>query len=197
MSKYRGVQREYKDRLFKYLFGSPARRELTLNLYNTVNGSHYPDPNALEFTTIEDFVYMGMKNYVSFLIDGSMCFIEEQSTPNPNMPARFFSYSGMAYSRRIKMDSGFDLYSLELQPLPDPIFICLCAAPNMKEERATLRLSDAFGPNSRGKLELVVDVININYGRNQEFLDSCPALKDYSWFISQFRYHLKNGKSPE
>ena len=147
MGKFRGVQREYKDRLFKFLFGSPARKELTLDLYNKINGSHYTDPDALEFTTIEDVVYMSMKNDVSFLIDGSMCFFEEQSTPNPNMPARFFSYAGMAYSRRMKTEPGFDLYSLDLQPLPDPIFICLCAAPGMKEDRETLRLSDAFGPN--------------------------------------------------
>ena len=43
----------------------------------------------------------------------------------------------------------------------------------------------------------MVDVININYGRNQKFLDSCPALKDYSFFISRFRYYLKEGKSPQ
>ena len=74
--KKSNVNREYKDRLFKFLFGSPSRRSWALDLYNAMNGSHYADENALVFTTIEDVVYMGMKNDVSFLIDSTMCFLE-------------------------------------------------------------------------------------------------------------------------
>ena len=35
------VNKEHKDRLFNYIFGSEENREWTLSLYNAVNGSHY------------------------------------------------------------------------------------------------------------------------------------------------------------
>lgn len=195
--KKSNVNREYKDRLFKFLFGSPSRRSWALDLYNAMNGSHYADENALVFTTIEDVVYMGMKNDVSFLIDSTMCFLEQQSTYNRNMPARFFAYSGMIYAKLMNESPDFDPYALDLQRLPDPMFVCLCNAPNWREERKTLRLSDAFGKNSRKRLELLVDVVNINYGRNKELLEACPPLKDYSFFVSRVRYYLKRGMTLE
>ena len=65
------VNREFKDRLFKFLVGSSLRKAWALSLYNAMNGSHYTDENALMFTTIEDVVYMGMKNDVSFLLDST------------------------------------------------------------------------------------------------------------------------------
>ena len=83
-----GMQREYKDRLFKFLFGSPERKELTLDLYNALNGTCYDDPQAIRLTTIENVVYMGMHNDVSFLIDNQMSVWEQQSTCNPNLPLR-------------------------------------------------------------------------------------------------------------
>ena len=61
MIKYRGenrVNREHKDRLFKMIFGRPENRELTLSLYNAINGSNYEDPDAIEITTIENAVYV-------------------------------------------------------------------------------------------------------------------------------------------
>ncbi len=37
------VSREYKDRLFKFIFGNPDNKQWTLNLYNAINDSHYTD----------------------------------------------------------------------------------------------------------------------------------------------------------
>ena len=62
------VNDEYKDRVFKYLFGNPAKREWTLALYNAVNGSSYENAEDIEYNTIEDAVYLGMRNDVSFII---------------------------------------------------------------------------------------------------------------------------------
>ena len=195
--KKSNVNREYKDRLFKFLFGSPLRKAWALQLYNAMNGSHYTDENALAFTTIEDVVYMGMKNDVSFLLDSTMCFLEQQSTYNRNMSARFFAYCGMIYAKLMKESPDFDPFALDLQRLPDPMFVCLCNAPDWREERKTLRLSDAFGKKSRKRLELLVDVVNINFGRNKELLEACPPLKDYSFFVSRVRYYLKRGMTLE
>ncbi len=53
------VNREHKDRLFTFLFGEKGNKEWTLSLYNAVNNTHYMDPDIIEFTTMEDAVYMG------------------------------------------------------------------------------------------------------------------------------------------
>ena len=55
-----GANDEYKDRVFKYLFGNPANREWTLALYNAVNGSNYENAEEIEYNTIEDAVYLGI-----------------------------------------------------------------------------------------------------------------------------------------
>ncbi len=53
-----GANREYRDRLFKFIFGNSENKEWTLSLYNAINGSHYTDAEAIEINTLEDVVYM-------------------------------------------------------------------------------------------------------------------------------------------
>ena len=48
----------------------------------------YQDPEALEINTLENAIYMGMKNDLSFLIDNRLSLYEHQSMVNPNMPLR-------------------------------------------------------------------------------------------------------------
>ena len=64
-------QREYKDRLFKAIFGRETEqsKRWRLELYNALNDTSYTDPDALELNTIENVIYITMKNDVSFLID--------------------------------------------------------------------------------------------------------------------------------
>ena len=50
------INREHKDRLFSFLFGSEPNREWTLSLYNAINGTSYTDPEDILFTTIDDAV---------------------------------------------------------------------------------------------------------------------------------------------
>ena len=54
MAEERKVNREYKDRLFKFIFGNPDKKEWTLSLYNAMNGSHYTDPEDITLNMIED-----------------------------------------------------------------------------------------------------------------------------------------------
>ena len=61
------VNRQYKDRLFKFIFGREENRAWTLSLYNALNGTSYEDSDEIEFTTIENFIYIGMRNDVSFV----------------------------------------------------------------------------------------------------------------------------------
>jgi len=69
------ANREHKDRLFKVVF---SKKEALLNLYNAVNGTEYDNPEDIEINTIEDFLYMTMKNDVSFLFTETMNLYEHQ-----------------------------------------------------------------------------------------------------------------------
>ena len=102
MSNTVTVNREHKDRLFISLFGSAERKENTLELYNAVNGTHYDNPDDITIYTIEDALYMGMKNDVAFLISCHMNLYEHQSTPNPNMPVRGLLYLAKLYDKYIE-----------------------------------------------------------------------------------------------
>ena len=53
------VNRQYKDRLFKLIF---KEKEDLLELYNAVNNTSYDNSEDIEVNTLEDVVYMGMKN---------------------------------------------------------------------------------------------------------------------------------------
>lgn len=66
--------------------------KMALSLYNAVNHTSYTDPDDLEYTTLEDVIYMKYKNDVSFLVDKTLSLYEHQSSYNPNMPPRGFLY---------------------------------------------------------------------------------------------------------
>ncbi len=83
---------KYRDRLFNFIFGREENREWTLSLYNAINGSDHKDASLIEFNTLEDVIYMGMKNDTSFIVSNSMSVYEHQSSYNPNMPARMLEY---------------------------------------------------------------------------------------------------------
>ncbi|MCR5501921.1 MAG: hypothetical protein K6F53_02840 [Lachnospiraceae bacterium] len=93
------INNNYKDRFFRKLFGDPAHKKNLLSLYNALNGTSYEDASDLEINTLEDFIFMKMKNDVSCILDGSMMMAEHQSTLNPNMPVRGFLYFGMLYDK--------------------------------------------------------------------------------------------------
>lgn len=184
MNSTNGSNREYRDRLFKFIFGNPENKEWTLSLYNAVNNSHYTDADAIKFNTIDDAVYMSMKNDVSFLIYNTVSMYEQQSTFNPNVPMRFFIYGGMIYSKYIE-ESCYHKYSSVQQKAPTPKCICFYNGSAEKEDRKILRLSDSFDGES--DIEVKVTMININYGHNRKLLEACKPLNDYSWFVEKIR----------
>ena len=96
------INKEHKDRLFSFLFGSESNREWTLSLYNGVNGTSYENPEDIQFTTIENAVYMGMKNDVSFVLFYVMNIYERQGVYNPNMPVRQLMYAAKLYDKYIQ-----------------------------------------------------------------------------------------------
>ena len=71
------AKRKYKDILFRFVFREP---EELLELYNAMNHTEYTNPEDLIVTTMEDVVYMGMKNDLSFLVANELNLYEHQST---------------------------------------------------------------------------------------------------------------------
>ncbi len=77
----RKTNRLYKSRLFVMIFED---KKNLLELYNAVSGKNYTDPELLEINTLENAIYMSMKNDLSFLIDARLSLYEHQSTYSPN-----------------------------------------------------------------------------------------------------------------
>ena len=185
---------EHKDRLFKFLFGNPENRLWTLNLYNAINNSKYDDPENIQFNTIEEAVYLGMKNDVSFIIMSELNLWEHQSTYNPNMPMRFFIYAAKLYEKYIA-SSEYYPYSSTIQSAPKPKCICFYSGTTSQPERKELRLSEAFG--SEADIEVKVTMLNINYGMNAELMKACKPLEEYSWLVDTVRRYQKIMKDIE
>lgn len=113
------VNKKYKDTVFRKLFGE--NKGNALSLYNAVNHTSYTNPDDLEYTTLEDVIYMKYKNDVSFLIDKTLSLYEHQSSYNPNMPLRGFLYYADLYRKLIHRSER--LYSKHLLKIPRPHYI--------------------------------------------------------------------------
>lgn len=87
-------------------------RKNLLSLYNAVNQSDYNNPDDLEIVTLENAIYMGMKNDLAFIMDTNLYLYEHQSTYNPNMPLRDLFYICSEYQKLVDKKS---LYSSTLQ----------------------------------------------------------------------------------
>ena len=88
------VRQTHKDRLFCNLF---SKKENALSLYNALNGTDYKNENELEIVTLEDALYLTMKNDVSICLCGNISLWEQQSSVNPNMPLRGLLYFAREY----------------------------------------------------------------------------------------------------
>ena len=181
------ANREYKDRLFSFLFGSEEHRDWTLSLYNAVNRSAYEDADAIRITTIREVLYLGMHNDVSFLISpGEMSLYEQQSTYNPNMPLRLLQYLGSLYEKHVK-EGRYDKYGDSVVPLPAPRLVVFYNGADDAPDERTLLLSEAFPPGMEGDVEVRVRMLNINKGRNGELMGACEPLAEYAWIVDRIR----------
>ena len=154
---------QYKDRLFRLLFGREEYKENVLDLYNALNNSDYKDVSELELFTIEDVIYIKMKNDVAFILDSYLSLWEQQSTYSPNMPVRGFMYFGKLYSKYIK-SRKLNIYGSKQIMLPTPRYVVLYNGPKDSAPIKTLRLSDAFiNPDRSGDFEWTATVYNLSY----------------------------------
>lgn len=99
------INNKHKDRLFRKILGDEKNKANLLELYNALNDTEYSNLDDLEITTIDDVIYMGMKNDISFLLDSTMSLYEQQSTFNPNMPLRGVMYFSKLYNKYITVNN--------------------------------------------------------------------------------------------
>ena len=135
--------------------------------------------------TLENAMYMNMKNDVAFLVNFQLNLYEHQSTWNPNMPLRDLIYVAKEYQVLTKDQT---LYSSSLIRLPTPRFVVFYNGSGMTEESCILRLSDAYqSPEAEPELELKVRVLKIAPEANRELLEECQSLKEYMLLMEQVR----------
>ena len=147
--------RAYKDRIFRMIF---KEKRALLALYNAMNDTAYQDPEELVITTLENAIYLGMKNDVSFMICDRLFLYEHQSTKNPNMPLRNLLYVADLYSVLTK---DMFLYGELPVAIPEPRFVVFYNGEQKMEERSVLRLSDLYRPRTEHPyLELETLVLN-------------------------------------
>ena len=181
--------RTYKASLFQMIF--KEKKEL-LSLYNAVNGTSYDNPDELEINTLENALYMNVKNDVSCIIDCTMNLYEHQSSYNPNMPLRGFFYFSKLYSKYVD-HRKMNVFSETLQRIPTPQYIVFYNGLKEEPDHQVLRLSDAFLTDG-GCLECEAVMLNINYGHNRELMEKCRPLAEYAAFIATVRRYAKDPK---
>lgn len=183
------ANRNYKDTVFRMLFSD---RKNLLSLYNAVNGTSYKNPEELEIVTLENAIYMGMKNDLAFIIATNLFLYEHQSAYNPNMPLRDLFYISSEYQKLVDHKS---LYSSVLQKIPAPNFIVFYNGTEKKEDRWENALSDAYEtPDKEPRLELKVLTLNMNEGHNKELMEQCQTLREYAKYVALVRKYKKEMK---
>lgn len=186
------INKKYKDRVFRVIFHE--KKDL-LELYNAINDSNYTNPDDLTITTIEDVVYMGMKNDLSFIIGDVMNLYEHQSSFSPNLPLRGLFYFSSLYREYIE-PVKYRLYSTSPLHIPFPQYIVFYNGTKKEPERQELKLSDLF-IEDKGEmnpaLECTAVVLNINLGKNRELMEKCKQLREYAEFIAIIRKYLAEG----
>ena len=180
--KIPAANRQYKDTVFRMLC---SEKENLLSLYNAVTGNAYQNADDLKIVTLENAIYMGMKNDLAFMLETNIYLYEHQSTLNPNIPLRDLIYIGIEYQQYVDDKS---LYSSRLQKIPAPKFMVFYNGTDAVDDRVELRLSNAY-EHLAGEpdLELKVLMLNVNEGHNKELMEQCQTLKEYAIYVARVR----------
>ena len=180
--KIPAANRQYEDTVFRMLF---SEKENLLSLYNAVTGNAYQNADDLKIVTLENAIYMGMKNDLAFMLETNIYLYEHQSTLNPNIPLRDLIYIGIEYQQYVDDKS---LYSSRLQKIPAPKFMVFYNGTDAVDDRVELRLSKAY-EHLAGEpdLELKVLMLNVNEGHNKELMEQCQTLKEYAIYVARVR----------
>ena len=189
------LNKKHKNSVFSALFSTP---EILRELYSAIEGIDIPPDAVININTLSDALYMKQINDLSFTInDRIVVLVEHQATVNENVPLRLLMYIARVYEKIIDRDK---LYHKKLEKIPTPEFIVLYNGKEPFPDHRELRLSTAFKDITDLKmqagnslpLELVVQVYNINHGRNPEMLKRSENLNGYSIFIGKVNEYLEH-----
>ena len=181
--KWPWANRKYKDTVFRLLFKND--KAALLELYNAINHSHYDNPDDLIINTLDNAIFMGMLNDLSFIIDTRLNIYEHQSTDCKNIPLRCLLYVSTLYQQLIDEDK---IYGSKMLKIPEPHFVVFYNGTDKLPEEITYKLSDMYeSDSSNPELELTVRIININQGMNNALMKSCKNLSGYSTFVAKVR----------
>lgn len=185
------VNSKYKDRLFRFIFGAEENKKYLLSLYNAVNGTDYTNVEDIEITTLEDVIYIKMKNDISFIFDSELTLYEHQSTYNPNMPLRGLMYFSDLYRQWLSRKKT-DLYGSTLVKIPTPNYIVFYNGTRKCHDKEIIRLSDAFEKeDTSGHYEWTATMLNINEGHNKELMEKCLSLQQYASYVGKVKKYSK------
>ena len=188
-------KRQTKDIVFRLVFGND--RQALLQLYNVLHGTAYTDPHELQIVTLDNAIYISRKNDLAFLLAGSINMYEHQSTLNPNMPVRFLIYLAQEYQLLVE-STDKSLYGSEMIPLPTPQCVVFYNGTADTPDEYELRLSSAFSNQDvEPAVEVVVKVININYGHNEYLMQGCGMLSQYAQFVAVTREYANRYNNRE
>ena len=181
------VNREYKSSIFAMLFRDKTK---LLELYNAISKTEFTDPDLLKVVTLENAIYMGLKNDLSFIVlEIRLYLYEHQSTPNPNMPLRDLLYVADEFSDLTK---DMNLYGSRKIRIPAPHFFIFYNGEEERPDRDVLKLSDLYYEKEEDpSLELKAIALNINKGHNPELMETCQTLREYAEYTDRVRQYAK------
>ena len=185
------LKREYKDTVFIDLFTSWTK---PVSLYNALSSSNVPENAKIKQLQISNAMYTSLRCDLAFIVENELIvIIEHQSTINMNMPTRLLLYISMIYLNVLDEEAR---YARALKKIPTPRFFVLYNGDEKLAEKSELRLSDAFKlkEGEKPQLELIVPVININYGQNEEIMKRCNTLYEYSYLIDRIKKYKEVDK---
>ena len=189
------INDQIRDRLFKAIFGreNEQSKQWRLELYNALRGTNYNNPDDLIINTIDNVIYLTMRNDISFLVDSQMTLFEQQSTYNPNMPLRGLMYFAQLYQMHLSK-IGKPLFRSSIVKIPNPQFIVFYNGQKKTEDVEYLKLSDAFEREDKsGNFEWTAKMININPDHNSALQKKCKPLYNYVQYISRITTNKLNG----
>lgn len=179
--------REVKSDVFSMLM---ENKRYALEVYNGVNGSSYDDPEMVEVTTLKKGISLSIRNDASIIVDMNLNLYEHQSTYSPNMPLRSLIYLVDIIKPYVK---DKDIFGRRLVKIPTPKFIVFYNGREQRPATEVLKLSDSFEKmTNEPQLELTCTVYNINPGYNDDLLEKCKILNEYTLFIERIRYNESN-----
>lgn len=105
------AKRNYKDTLFRMLFRDEKQ---LLQLYNAVNRTHYTNAEDLQIVTLENAIYMNMKNDLAFVMDFYLNLYASTLIRIPT-PRFVIFYNGVEEQRERKVLKLSDAYEQKMK----------------------------------------------------------------------------------